>query len=377
MRWQLIESDDALRTLLSNAAGCQAVIVDTEFMRRNTFYPQVALLQLCFPCDDASSEMAWLVDPLALSDPGPLAALLTDPAVVKVVHSGSEDLEVFQRWLGVLPQPLFDTQRAAALLNIGFGLGYGALVQQLCNVDLPKGETRSDWLQRPLTASQCEYAAQDVTWLVPVWRELHARCVSQDKLDWVLEDGRDATRALGTEVYDFQKRIKSAWKLDRRQLGILAAVCRWREDTARSRDKPRGWIIDDETCFRLAVEDPGSLPALDAKLGLPSSVVRRHGEALVELLATQRTVPDSALPQTLPAPLNAAQRQQVKALKASLSEIAKGLSAAPEVLAQSKDCELLLRQAQGETIEQPAYWQGWREALVFAPLRELLAAGGR
>jgi ribonuclease D len=373
MQWQLIESDDTLRDLLSKAKGCEAVIVDTEFMRRNTFYPEVALVQLCFASNDSSSEMAWLIDPLKIEDATPLAALFTDPAVLKVLHSASEDLEVFQRWLGVMPQPLFDTQRAAALLNIGFGMGYRALVQEFCGVDLPKGETRSDWLQRPLTESQCEYAGQDVTWLLPVWRALFTRCEHEDKLAWVQADGRDATMALGTEAEDFHKRIKSAWKLNRRQLGILAVVCRWREETARARDKPRSWIIDDEACLRLALEDPASLAALGDDVKLPSSVVRRHGEELLELLSIQRAVAEENLPPTLPAPLSGAQRQQVKQLKARVRDIAGRLSMAPEVLVQSKDYELLLRETLGEVFKPPVHWCGWREKLVFGPLRESLA----
>ena len=103
MRWQLIESDDALQQLLAQTADCEVVMVDTEFMRRNTFYPEVALVQLCFASGDAHrgipDNMAWLIDPLTINDPTPLAALFSNPAVLKVLHSGSEDLEVFQRWL--------------------------------------------------------------------------------------------------------------------------------------------------------------------------------------------------------------------------------------------------------------------------------------
>lgn len=373
MQWQLIESDEALQHLLAQAAGCEVVIVDTEFMRRNTFYPEVALLQLCFVSDNLQSEMAWLIDPLQIADPTPLAALFSDPAVLKVLHSASEDLEVFQRWLGVLPQPLFDTQRAAALLNIGFGMGYRSLVQDICDVDLPKGETRSDWLQRPLTESQCEYAGLDVTWLLPVWRELNEQCVRQDKLQWVLADGNDATLALGTQVYDFQKRIKTAWKLNERQLGILTAVCSWREATARRRDKPRGWIIDDPTCLRLATEDPDSMEALSERAEMPSQVARRYGEELLALLATQRAVPDTDLPSVLPPPLNGAQRDKVKRLKSQVGGIAERLSIAPQSLVASKDYELLLREASGEAFEPPVHWSGWREQAVLAPLREFLA----
>lgn len=372
MHWQLIESDAALQNLLAQEGNCDAVIVDTEFMRRNTFYPEVALVQLCFVTGDSGGEMAWLIDPLRIENPAPLAALMANPAVLKVLHSASEDLEVFQRWLGVLPQPLFDTQRAAALLNLGFGLGYRTLVQHICAIDLPKGETCSDWLQRPLTQSQCEYAGLDVTWLLPVWRELHEQCMRQDKLQWVLADGRDATSALGTGVDCFHKRIKTAWKLNRRQLGNLVAVCAWREDTARCRDKPRSWIIDDQACLQLALLAPLTLAELRDGAALPAPVVRRYGDELLNLLAAQREVPEVELPPTLPAPLNATQRDMVKKLKAQVRDIAGKLAVAPEVLVHSKDYELLLREASGEHIQLPAHWLGWRKEAVLATLRQSL-----
>jgi len=376
MRWQLIESDEALQQLLEEHDSCEVVIIDTEFMRRNTFYPDVALVQVCFVQGASDSDVAWLIDPLCIDNPAPLAELLSNPAVLKVLHSASEDLEVFQRWLQVLPQPLFDTQRAAALLNRGFGLGYRALVADICAIDLPKGETQSNWLQRPLTASQCEYAGLDVTWLLPVWRELHEQCEREDKLHWVLADGRDATSALGTEVEDFHRRIKTAWKLDRRQLGVLAAVCRWREKMARSRNKPRSWIIDDAACLQLAQSDPQTTAQLGDQVGLPAPAVRRYGEELLELLATQRKVPEEELPPSLPRPLDAAQRGQVKALKSQVRAIADNLVVAPEILVPGKDYELLLREAAGENIQRPAHWHGWRESAVLSLLRTALTGAG-
>ncbi|MDG2048017.1 MAG: ribonuclease D [Halioglobus sp.] len=374
MQWRLIESSEALRLLIAQNSGCETVIVDTEFMRRNTFYPEAALVQLCFVAGDAVSDMAWLIDPLKIDDPEPLAVLLANSDVLKVFHSASEDLEVFQRWLGVLPQPLFDTQRAAALLDRGFGLGYRALVQDVCAVDLPKGETRSDWLQRPLTESQCDYAGLDVTWLSLVWRELNEQCMRQGKLHWVLADGSDAISAVGADIYKLHARIKTAWKLNSRELGVLTAVCRWREKTARDRNKPRAWIVDDQACLKLAVEDPRTLNALKDNIGLPSSVVRRHGEQLLELLAVQREVSDLDLPAKLPPPLDAAQRDLVKKLKAKVREIAITLAVAPEVLVYSKDYELLLREAQGDVFELPVHWLGWREDAVLVALRQFLAS---
>lgn len=373
MRWHLIESDEALAQLLDAERDCGVVVVDTEFMRRNTYYPEVALVQLCF---ESEPDTAWLVDPLKIDDPRPLAGLLGNPSVLKVLHSASEDVEVFQRWLDVLPQPLFDTQRAAALLNLGFGLGYRALVQAICSVDLPKGETRSDWLRRPLSTAQCDYAAQDVTWLMLAWKALQHRCESDGKLDWVLADGRDAVSDLATEDAATHRRIKSAWKLNQRQLGALAAICRWREETARDRNRPRAWIIDDKACLELATRDPKSSVELRDGLALPAPVLRRYSDTLLELLARQRSLPEEELPPRLPSPLNAAQREQVKKLKARVRDMAEQLAVAPEVLASGKDYELLLREAAGEAISCPCHWAGWREETVFLPLRRFLAGTG-
>ena len=367
MEWQLIESDEVLVAALSQVRGCEVVAVDTEFMRRNTFYPQVALVQLCF------GDTALLVDPLAIKDPAPLAALLVDPQVTKVLHSASEDLEVFSRWLDVLPEPLFDTQRAAALLDLGFGMGYSALVKLVCDVDLPKGETTSDWLKRPLSASQCEYAAQDVAWLLPLWRHLDELCLQQDKEAWVLADGADAIAAYRQSANDSLKRFKSAWKLNPRQLGILLAVCAWREDTARRRDKPRGWIIDDQACMQLAQVDPQTRQQLQSEVGLDASALRRNADELLQLLAEQRAIPDRDLPPRLPGPLDGAQRNQLKKLKAQVRTIAAQMSAAPEALLQARDYELLLRESLGEVIESPRHWEGWRLAKVISPLRHSLA----
>lgn len=373
MDWQLIESDEALRQKLSQVAHCDVVMVDTEFMRRDTFFPQIALLQLCFVSGDEST--AWLIDPLRIADTAPLAKLLGDPGVLKVLHSASEDLEVFHRWLGVLPQPLFDTQRAAALLDRGFGLGYRTLVHDICNVDLPKGETRSNWLQRPLTSSQCEYAGLDVTWLLPVWRDLHAQCEQEGKLDWVLADGLDAVNALASTQTGTHKRIKTAWKLNAQELGILIAVCEWREQTARERDKPRGWIIDDKVCLQLAQFDPQSSAELAANVEMPASVLRRYADALLQVLAAQRETPREQLPEPLPSPLDAIERGKLKKLKGRAKVIARELAIAPEVLLHSKDYELLLRESSTPGIEAPASWSGWRENSVLVPLRRYLATG--
>ena len=345
-------------------------MVDTEFMRTNTFYPEVALLQLCFePGDDAT---AWLIDPLELTDTEALVQLFLDPSILKVLHSPSEDMEVFRRWLGVLPTPLFDTQRAAALLDRGFGLGYRALVHDICGVDLPKGETRSNWLQRPLTQSQCDYAAQDVTWLYPVWQTLYDECQHSAKLDWVLADGEALSTAGEVQPERAYLRVKGAGKLDRRSLAGLQTLCEWREQTARLRNRPRNWILDDKSCLQLAQQRPADMGALRACVELPKPVLRRHGEEIVAALSQVDGLPEADLPAALARPLDSAQRDVLKKLKGQAKVIAAQLQAAPEVLLPSKDYELLVRESAGQPVEQPAHWQGWREEQVLAPLRKSL-----
>jgi ribonuclease D len=336
-------------------------------MRRNTFYPQVALVQLCFAGSDAAGT-AWLVDPLQIDDTSALVALFENPDVVKVLHSASEDLEVFQHWLGTLPRPLFDTQKAAAMVGLDFGLGYRAMILELCGEDLPKGETRSDWLQRPLTESQCHYAAQDVSWLLDAYNTLAGRCRDQGRYEWVLEDGEVACQGLASTAGDYYRKIKSAWKLSPPELATLVAICDWREVTAREKDKPRSWIIDDKACLQLAQKNPANMNELRSAVELHPSALRRYGEVLLDLISEHASRRDTELPSSLPAPLSASQRNQLKRLKQETEKVARQLGVAPQVLVAGKDYEALIR---GDE-EQPAAWSGWRRERIIEPLRAFL-----
>ena len=147
----------------------------------------------------------------------------------------------------------------------------------------------------------------------------------------------------------------------------------WREEVARSRDKPRGWIIDDLACLQLAQFDPRSLEELRETVDLPDSALRRNADALLEVLAIERSQPQESLPIALPGPLDPRQRKRMKNLKARARQIAEQLGTAPEALLQSKDYELLLRQSEGGAGASPQHWQGWRQDLVVEPLRKYLA----
>lgn len=370
MHYTLIETDAALAALVAEQGHTDVVIVDTEFMRRDTFYPHAGLIQLCFASDPA---MAWLVDPLPIDDFGPLCDLFADESVTKVVHSASEDLEVFQKLLGQQPLPLFDTQRAAAFVGLGFGLGYRALVEQLAGITIEKDETRSDWLARPLSTGQLNYAAADVVPLLPIYHELRERLQQHERLQWVLEDGAAAAEAAATSGPPPYLRLKTAWKLDARQLAVLQSVCEWRESRAHSTDKPRNWILHDKLCLQLAQCSPQSVAEMQALQEMPAAVVRKQGERLIELVRAARELPESSLPPTLPRPLNAAQRDSLKKLKKAASELAASWGIESPAILPAKDYELMVRMASGETVEIPERWNGWRQRVVIEPL--LLLAG--
>ena len=364
MNWKLIEGAAELQQAIAQNGDAAAVAVDTEFMRRRTFYPQAALVQLHFP----GTGLAWLIDPLRVEDFSPLIDLFRKRSVMKILHAPGEDLEVFQRLLGVQPQPLFDTQRAAAFLDMGHGLSYSALVMAVSGQEVSKEETRSDWLARPLTSSQQKYAAQDVLFLPSVYQQLREQLAAAGKLQWLLEDGAQAAQTAALEEVPSVGRIKMAWKLGRRQLAVLMAVCNWREQRARHTDKPRGWILSDQHCLQLAQQNLSRLQDFQYLEDFPASVVRKQGKVLLQVIAQTLAVEEQDLPMRLPAPLDPKQRALLKQLKTRMRQMAKQWGVAPEILLPARDCELLARKLGGEPVREPALWSGWRGEQLLQPL---------
>ena len=368
MGWRLLNSDAELKELVDSMSAAEFVAVDTEFMRRNTFYPRPGLIQLCF---DIESDTAWLIDPLHINDPAPLARLLTDSSLTKVLHSASEDLEVFQHFPGVQPRPLFDTQKAAAFAGMGFGMGYSALVKELTGVAISKQQTRSDWLARPLQDVQLDYAALDVVPLLQAYRHLSERLHRLQRYDWVLEEGRLAIEAQEEGDESPHLRVKSAWKLNPRKLQVLIHICTWREARARHIDKPRNWILKDALCLALASHCPGSMGELRSIPEMPPALVRKQGEVLLNMVEASQKISEAALPPRLPQPLSPPQRNLLKRLKSTAAGIAEELAIPAEALLPARDYELLVRLLSRESIEQPGRWQGWRKSVLMEPLLDL------
>ena len=360
MTHQLIETDTALVEVLDRHASDNFVAVDTEFRRRDTFFPQVALLQLCWRKD------AYLIDPTKVFNLGPVVELLSNPQVIKLIHSPSEDLEVFDRWLQVLPSPLFDTQRALAVLGRGFGLGYRAMVEMFTGDAISKEETTSDWLKRPLTDRQLSYAALDVTYLRQIGEELYDACRESQRLSWVLED----TARLKLGGRGPAAKFKSAWKMSLREQALLSRLIDWREEEARRLDRPRSWVVPDKVLVTLAKRQPMHLAQLSSVDGLHDAIIRKRGKRIVEVVsgAIDNQTPHQAFWQS---PLRSNHKQWASTLGETVTSRAQELGVAPEVLYAGRDIERLIQ----ATLDQqpiPKDLLGWRDSVITQHLVDLL-----
>jgi ribonuclease D len=342
---------------------CPLLAVDTEFMRTNTFYPQPALLQV----NDGQAN--YLIDPLDVNDFASLAAVMTSPTVQKVLHSCSEDLDVFYRLFRCLPANLLDTQVAAAFCGHGFSLGYSNLVSAMLAVDLPKGETRSNWLQRPLTDAQKVYAALDVEYLFELAVMLNQQLAERERHPWVAEECRLLVDHYleGHSPEHAVTRFKAAWRLDNRQLALLDRLAQWRDGEAQARDIPRSYVLKDTSLFAIAETMPNHLNQLRKVPEMVEKSLRRYGEHVLAMVAVVAELPEIHLPERMPRPPSSKQQLVIKNIREALMGVAEQHQIAVEYLARKRDFEHIMRaHGEGKSGEDlfPVSLQSWRAPLV-------------
>ena len=263
----LISSTDDLAALVTRMKGHDFVAVDTEFMRENTYWPDLCLLQI------ASPDEAAAIDPKADGlDMEPLLDLMVNnDEVLKVFHAGGQDLEIIHNLTGDVPSPLFDTQIAAMALGYGEQIGYSNLVESVLGHNLDKGARFTDWSRRPLDKRQIDYAIADVTHLATIFPKLVNKLVKTGRGAWLDEE---MDRLADPSSFAFAP--EDAWKrlkLPSRNpavLGRLKALAGWRETEARSKNLPRGRIVKDDTLNELAAHPPKTQDDLGKVRGLSS-----------------------------------------------------------------------------------------------------------
>ena len=369
---RLIQSDSDLARVCECLVDSRRLALDTEFERSRTFYVRPALIQLC------DGSKIHLVDPLKINGWDPLVSLLEDPAIPIIVHSASEDLEVFERLWGSLPKSLFDTQIAASLLGLGYSLSYRGLVQRLCDIDLPKSETRSNWLRRPLSSAQLEYARMDVVYLPAIYDRLDTALESQGRSTWMNEECARllARHHENQDVEQAYLRFERSAKLGPRELGVLRALAAWREHEARKRDRPRGFVLRDDVLLAIAKQMPATLPELHDVMGTGITLKQRDATVMLRIVARVMSLDTTKLPSPLPsAGALRGHTGTIKALRELVSHTAQELDIAPEVLAHRRALEDLTREVLVEKhLELTGFFAGWRSEVIGDRLLEHLLA---
>ena len=351
----MIESAAQLQEALAEWLSCEVIGIDTEFVRERTWRADLGLVQL------SDGKQVWLVDPLKTGPLDSLAALFETESVIKVLHAPSEDLDILFYVSGAVPEPLFDTQVACSMLGQSLQMGYHSTVEWLLELTIDKGETRSNWIKRPLRPAQLKYAALDVCLLPMMYRQLRSQLLELGRLEWLQED---CTRLLNkartaSDPTQSWKRINGNGRLDETSLAILQALCTWRKAVAEKSNLARGFVIKDTALLTLANQKPGTLEAL-SKLDIwhPKSI-QRHGQTVLNII--QQCL-DRGLKARSPAALEPEHRKLMSNMRRLVLERSTKLKLEPALLASRRELEGLILSPGGEPV--PERFLGWRKDII-------------
>ncbi len=352
----LITESRPLADLCARLAQSPFVAVDTEFMRENTFYPDLCLIQV------ADQNEAAAIDPKATDlDMTPLLNLLCENEdVLKVFHAGGQDIEIFFNLTGKTPHPMFDTQIAAMALGQGEQIGYSNLVDLWLGIQLDKGARFTDWGRRPLDKRQIDYAIADVTHLSVIFPLMLEKLRDTGRGQWL---DNEMERIANPENY--RNDPENAWqrvKIQSRKpdvLGRLKELAAWREREAQRKNIPRGRIMKDETLADIASHPPKAQSDLPKVRGLsPAWRDNDIGARLMTAIETAQPMPRDALPdrgRSTPGPGKDG-ALVADLLKLLLKIRSREINVAPRLLVRTEDIERL---AAGER-EGLDVLSGWR-----------------
>jgi ribonuclease D len=349
----IVDTNEALESLVAELELAPYVALDTEFMRDQTYWPKLCLMQVAAPGVEA------IIDPLASGlDLASFYRLLRAP-VLKVLHAARQDIEIFCIQGDVIPDPLFDTQIAAMVCGFGESASYETLARRLAHAEIDKSARFTDWSRRPLTKRQLEYALADVTHLRVVYEALARQLEKTGRAGWVREE---IAALQQPSLYRLEPAL--AWRrlkprtTNKRFLTILAAIAAWREREAQSRDLPRSRILKDEVLLEIAAHPPENAQALEHIRSIPKGfAASRMGKSLLEEIMRSRTAevlsnvePERPRRKREPSP------SAVDLLKTLLRQRAEAASVAPRLIADSEDIERIAAREDDDV----AALHGWR-----------------
>ncbi|HYX84660.1 MAG TPA: HRDC domain-containing protein [Gaiellales bacterium] len=366
MRIEQITTAAELRPLLDSAAAEERCALDTEFVWERTYAPALCLVQI------ATTDRLGVIDPLAGAPLEPVAELLADAGVEKVMHAPSGDLAAFVLAHDVRPANVYDTQVAAGFAGYGGSLSLERLLDNAIRTRLRHDEGFTDWQRRPLSPIQVEYAADDVRHLLPAADALRRRLAGQGREAWVAEEmaaryGPDATLVQNPDTA--WRRVAGRGKLRGEGLAALRAAAAWREREARRRDLPAAWLIKDATLVELARRRPRTPAEAERVRGLQIKRGRQL-EELLQAIASPGPPPEAEA--ELPADVRRRVRVVLPLASAVLQARCAAAGVASELVATRADLEGLIANQALESDRAHPLLHGWRRELAGESLLRLL-----
>ncbi len=354
---RVISSTNDLQTLCEDLGSAAYVTVDTEFLREQTFWPQLCLIQIAGPAGEA------IIDPMAPGlDLSAFYKLMTNENIVKVFHAARQDIEIVFTKTGAVPNPVFDTQVAAMVCGFGESISYVNLVKKITGADIDKSSRFTDWSRRPLTEKQLVYALGDVTHLRDVYNSLKTQIDATERSTWLAEEMETLTnpQTYDTDPDKAWQRLKLRVK-GRKSLAVLIELAGWRERLAQGQDVPRGRILRDEALYDIANQMPQTPEAL-GQLRTLSDGFARSSRAKDIIDAVKRGLARDT--KTLPKlehgePLSAEATATLELLKVLLRSAAAQHKVAPRLIADSEDLERLATENEPDIVALA----GWRRKL--------------
>ncbi len=373
MNYQIITTVAELESVCAAARNCDTVMLDTEFVRTRTFYPQLGLIQLF------DGERLSLIDPLAIEDMSSFKVLLKDKSVLKVLHACGEDLEVFEHSFSCVPQPMLDTQLMAAFLGHGLSTGFATLVKHYLAVELDKSESRTDWCARPLTDKQLDYAAADVFYLLPLFQALQA---DVEQAGWSQAAEQESRLLVAKRLTTVQpdlayKEVKGAWLLNPEQLAILKVVAKWRLLEAKKRDLAVNFVVKENDLLELCRQKMTSLKQMDLA-GFDQREIRRHGQTMLALVGQGKVLAQDKWPAKIIRLMDdPSYKQLFKKLKDEVKLVSQTSGLATEFLASKKQINQVITWVWRHDCSQdklPDVMRDWRKPLLGEQLHAIITA---